>query len=167
MGVLKDTLDALGVTLVNLFRKPVTVMYPRERRPLPERFRGILALTRNPETGEENCIACKLCEFICPSQIISVEPEKRGNRRYPKTFTLNMQACLFCELCVQVCPTDAIVMRRTSELAVFRREDLFLDKEKLLRNAEIYPESWATGNKLREVQAPPRRRPAPASEKGE
>jgi len=157
MGALKDTLDALGVTLVNLIRRPITVMYPREKRPIPERFRGVLALTRNPETGEENCIGCRLCEMICPSRIIKVVPEKRENRTYAKSFTLNMQACLFCELCVQVCPTDAIVMRRASEIAVFNKEDLVFDKEQLLKNSELYPESWSTGNKLRKIQTPPRK----------
>ncbi len=166
MGALKDTLDALGVTLLNLFRKPVTVMYPREKRPLPERFRGILALTRNPETGEENCIGCRLCELICPSRIIKVVPEKREKRTYAKTFELNLQACIFCELCVQVCPTDAIVMRKASEIAFFNREDLILNKEKLLKNEELYPESWATGNKLRAMQTPPRRVP-PKEQKSE
>lgn len=161
MGAIKDTLDALGITLVNFLRKPITVMYPREKRTIPERFRGILALTKNPDTGEENCIGCRLCEMICPSHIIKVVPEKKEKRMYAKSFELNMQACMFCELCVQVCPTDAIVMRRASELAVFNKEELIFDKEKLLKNLELYPESWATGNHLRKAQSPPRRRVIP------
>lgn len=156
MGAIKDTIDSLGVTLVNFLRRPVTVMYPREKRTLPERFRGILALTRNPETGEEKCIGCKLCELICPSHIITVVPEKKEGRTWAKSFSLNLEACIFCELCVQVCPVDAIVMRRASELVTFRKEELNFDKEQLLRNSEVYPESWATGNRLREIQSPPR-----------
>ncbi len=164
MGLVKDTLDSLVITLKNLARKPVTVQYPRERRQTPERFRGVFALTTNPETGEENCIGCRLCQNICPSQIITVVPEKREKRAYAKDFTLDMNACIFCGLCVQVCPTDAIVMVRTNEVVGYSREDLFLTKEKLLANEKKYQDliSPMTGSALRTMQTPPRpARPAP------
>ena len=111
---------AMAMTLRNLFRAPVTVHYPRVTRPYPDRFRGVLALTYDPETGEENCIGCRLCEFICPPQVIKVEMLKAEKRNYAKLFTLELYACEFCELCVQVCPTDAIIMLRTFDLAIDR-----------------------------------------------
>src|SRR5262245_65808692 len=78
----------MRVTLVNLFRKPVTVHYPDTSRAYPDRFRGVLALTYDKETGEENCIGCRLCEYICPPQVIKVEMLKAEKRNYAKTFTL-------------------------------------------------------------------------------
>jgi NADH-quinone oxidoreductase subunit I len=147
---------AMGVTLRNLARKPVTIHYPEEKRPYPERFRGVLALTYDPETGEENCIGCRLCEYICPPQVIRVEMLKSEQRNYAKTFSLELYACEYCELCVQVCPTDAIVMLRTVDLATRDRRELLLDKDRLHALGLQWEPSWATGNKLREMQAPPK-----------
>lgn len=147
---------AMGVTLRNLARKPVTIHYPEEKRPYPERFRGVLALTYDPETGEENCIGCRLCEYICPPQVIRVEMLKSEKRNYAKTFSLELYACEYCELCVQVCPTDAIVMLRTVDLATRDRRELLLDKDRLHALGLQWEPSWATGNKLREMQAPPK-----------
>ena len=147
---------AMAVTLRNLFRTPVTVHYPRVTRPYPDRFRGVLALTYDPETGEENCIGCRLCEFICPPQVIKVEMLKAEKRNYAKLFTLELYACEFCELCVQVCPTDAIVMLRTFDLATSDRRELLLDKDRLHALGLSFEPSWATGNRLRDMQAPPK-----------
>jgi ferredoxin len=97
---------AMGMTFKNLLRKPVTVRYPDVPRTYPDRFRGVLALTYDPATGEENCIGCRLCEYVCPPQVIKVEMLKAEKRNFAKTFTLELYACEFCELCVQVCPTD-------------------------------------------------------------
>ncbi|HXG30948.1 MAG TPA: NADH-quinone oxidoreductase subunit I [Thermodesulfobacteriota bacterium] len=151
----KVTLFALWFTLRNLFRRPVTVQYPAVKRPIPERWRGgTFALTTDKGTGEENCIGCKLCERICPSGVITVEMEKHGGRGWAKSFILDLQACLQCELCVQVCPTDAIVMLHGMEAPVTRREDLILNKEKLMANEGLYRASWATGLKLQELHEP-------------
>jgi NADH-quinone oxidoreductase subunit I len=157
---------ALGVTLRNLFRKPVTVHYPDVVRPYPERFRGVLALTYDPETGEENCIGCRLCEYICPPQVIKVEMLKAEKRNYAKTFTLELYACEFCELCVQVCPTDAIIMMRSFDLATRDRRELLLDKDRLHALGREFEPSWATGTRLREMQAPPKTQKA-ATREGE
>ena len=156
---------AMGTTLMNLFRPPVTVMYPDVRRAYPDRFRGVLALTYDKETGEENCIGCRLCEFICPPQVIQVEMLKQKERNYAKTFTLELYACEFCELCVQVCPTDASVMLKTFELATADRRELLLDKDRLHALGLDHENSWATGNRLREMQAPPK--PAKGASAGE
>jgi NADH-quinone oxidoreductase subunit I len=147
---------AMTVTLRNLVRKPVTVHYPDAVRPYPDRFRGVLALTYDPETGQENCIGCRLCEYICPPQVIKVEMLKAETRNYAKSFFLELYACEFCELCVQVCPTDAIIMLKTFDLAVHDRRELLLDKDRLHALGREFPPSWATGTGLRAMQAPPR-----------
>jgi len=162
---------SIGVNFKHLFKKPFTVMYPDKKREVPERWRlGGFALTFNPETGEENCIACQLCQNICPSQIITVVrgvetvnmPDGTTKKRtFAKEFYIDYQACMQCELCVQVCPTDAIVMVKERRKPGYTREDLIYDKEKLLENGrrilrgelEI---SWSTGNRLRELQDPKR-----------
>src|SRR5262249_24206355 len=148
---------ALAVTLRYLFRKPVTVHYPRVTRPYPDRFRGVLALTYDPETGEENCIGCRLCEFICPPQVIKVgmlKPEQRNNA---KLFTLELYAVEFSELSVQVRPTDAIIMLLPFDRAATDRRTLLLDKDRLHALGRQFRPSWATGTALRAMQAPPAR----------
>jgi NADH-quinone oxidoreductase subunit I len=156
---------AMGVTLRNLFRKPVTVHYPDVQRPYPDRFRGILALAYDKDTGEEACIGCRLCEYVCPPQVIKVEMLKSAKRNFAKTFTLELYACEFCELCVQVCPTDAIIMMKSFDLATSDRRDLLLDKDRLHALGLQFEPSWATGNRLRDMQAPPK--PARGEARGE
>ena len=147
---------AMGVTLRNLFRTPVTVHYPDVVRPYPDRFRGVLALTYDPETGEENCIGCRLCEYICPPQVIKVEMLKAEKRNYAKVFTLELYACEFCELCVQVCPTDAIIMMKSFDMSTADRREMLLDKDRLHDIGLRFEPSWATGNLLRDMQTPPK-----------
>ncbi|MEK7364015.1 MAG: NADH-quinone oxidoreductase subunit I [candidate division NC10 bacterium] len=154
---------AMTVTLKNLFRKPVTVHYPDVVRPYPDRLRGILALIYD-KTGEEACIGCRLCEYVCPPQVIKVEMLKGEKRNYAKTFTLELYACEFCELCVQVCPTDAIIMLKTFDLATSDRRELLLDKDRLHALGTQFENSWATGTKLREMQRPPKAAKAEAAE---
>jgi NADH-quinone oxidoreductase subunit I len=157
--------QAMGVTLRNLFRRPVTVQYPTVKRVYPDRFRGILALVYEPDSGEEACIGCRLCELICPPQVIKVEMLKAEKRNYAKTFTLELYSCEFCELCVQVCPTDAIIMLKSFDLASADRRDLLLDKDRLHALGLTFEPSWATGNRLRDMQAPPK--PARAAAHGD
>ena len=147
---------AMGNTFLNFVRKPVTVNYPTVKRQYPDRFRGLLALTYDPQTGEENCIGCRLCEYICPPQVIKVEMLKAEKRNWAKTFTLELYACEFCELCVQVCPTDAIIMMKSFDLATADRRTLLLDKDRLHDLGLQFDPSWATGNRLRDMQAPPK-----------
>lgn len=151
---------AMGVTFRNFFRRPVTVQYPDVVRPYPDRFRGILALVYEPGTGEEACIGCRLCEYVCPPQVIKVEMLKAEKRNYAKTFTLELYACEFCELCVQVCPTDAIIMLKSFDLATSDRREMLLDKDRLHQLGQEFAPSWATGTRLRAMQA------VPKSEKG-
>jgi NADH-quinone oxidoreductase subunit I len=155
--------SAMAVTLKNLFRKPVTVHYPDVVRPYPDRLRGILALVYD-ETGEEACIGCRLCEYVCPPQVIQVEMLKGEKRNYAKTFTLELYACEFCELCVQVCPTDAIIMLKTFDLSTGDRREMLLDKDRLHALGKQFEASWATGTRLRQMQAPPKTAKAEAKE---
>jgi NADH-quinone oxidoreductase subunit I len=159
-GELADLCSAVGramkVTLVNLIRRPITVHYPDVTRTYPDRYRGVLALTYDKETGEENCIGCRLCEYICPPQVIKVEMLKAEKRNFAKSFTLELYACEFCELCVQVCPTDAIVMMKSFDVATTDRRELLFDKDRLHQVGLQFPSSWATGNGLRDMQTPPK-----------
>jgi NADH-quinone oxidoreductase subunit I len=157
---------AMKVTLINLIRRPVTVHYPDKTRDYPDRYRGLLALTYDKETGEENCIGCRLCEYICPPQVIKVEMLKAQGRNYAKSFTLELYACEFCELCVQVCPTDAIVMMKSFDVSTADRRELLLDKDRLHDIGLRFEPSWATGNLLRDMQTPPKAPKAEAAEPG-
>jgi NADH-quinone oxidoreductase subunit I len=152
----RSVLRAMGVTLRNLFRKPVTVHYPDTVRAYPDRYRGLLALVYEKDTGEEACIGCRLCEYVCPPAVIKVEMLKGEKRNYAKTFTLELYACEFCELCVQVCPTDAIVMLKSFDLSTSDRRTMLLDKDRLHALGQQHQPSWATGNLLREMQGPPK-----------
>lgn len=154
--IVRAILRAMRVTLVNFFRKPVTVHYPDQERTYPDRYRGLLALVYDKETGEEACIGCRLCEYVCPPAVIKVEMLKAEKRNYAKSFSLELYACEFCELCVQVCPTDAIVMTRSFDMATADRREMLLDKDRLHALGLQHQPSWATGNLLRGMQAPPK-----------
>ena len=159
--IVRAVVRAMGMTLRNLFRKPVTVHYPTTERKYPERYRGLLALVYEPDTGEEACIGCRLCEFVCPPAVIKVEMLKTPERNYAKAFTLELYACEFCELCVQVCPTDAIVMMKSFDMPTADRREMLLDKDRLHTIGLKHERTWATGNKLRDMQAPPKGAPRP------
>jgi NADH-quinone oxidoreductase subunit I len=156
VAILRAVGRAMWVTLLNLFRKPVTVHYPDVTRAYPDRYRGLLALVYEKDTGEEACIGCRLCEYVCPPAVIKVEMLKSEKRNYAKTFTLELYACEFCELCVQVCPTDAIVMTKSFDMPTADRREMLLDKDRLHALGLQHQVSWATGNLLREMQGPPK-----------
>jgi NADH-quinone oxidoreductase subunit I len=125
-------------TLSFLFKKKHTINYPFEKGPLSPRFRGEHALRRYPN-GEERCIACKLCEAICPAQAITIESEERadGSRRTTK-YDIDMLKCIYCGLCQEACPVDAIVESPNFEFATETRNELYYNKEKLLANGDRY-----------------------------
>jgi NADH dehydrogenase (ubiquinone) Fe-S protein 8 len=120
---------------VHLERK-VTINYPFEKGPLSPRFRGEHALRRYP-SGEERCIACKLCEAICPAQAITIEAEPRadGSRRTTR-YDIDMTKCIYCGFCQEACPVDAIVEGPNFEFATETHEELLYDKAKLLSNGD-------------------------------
>jgi NADH-quinone oxidoreductase subunit I len=133
---LTELLSGLALTFRYMFRHKVTINYPFEKGPLSPRFRGEHALRRYPN-GEERCIACKLCEAICPAQAITIEAEPRadGSRRTTR-YDIDMVKCIYCGLCQEACPVDAIVEGPNFEFATETREELLYDKEKLLANGD-------------------------------
>jgi NADH-quinone oxidoreductase subunit I len=135
-AMLMDFMGAMGLGLVYMVRPKKTVQYPHERNPQSPRFRGEHALRRYPN-GEERCIACKLCEAICPAQAITIEAEPRddGSRRTTR-YDIDMVKCIYCGLCQESCPVDAIVEGPNFEYAAETREELLYDKDKLLSNGE-------------------------------
>ena len=134
--LLSELVAGFALTLKYMFKPKVTVNYPYEKGPLSPRFRGEHALRRYPN-GEERCIACKLCEAICPAQAITIEAEPRadGSRRTTR-YDIDMVKCIYCGLCQEACPVDAIVEGPNSEFTVENREELLYDKEKLLSNGD-------------------------------
>ena len=135
-AALMDFAGAFVLGMKYMVRPKKTVMYPHERNPQSPRFRGEHALRRYPN-GEERCIACKLCEAICPAQAITIEAEPRadGSRRTTR-YDIDMVKCIYCGLCQEACPVDAIVEGPNLEFAVETREELYYDKEKLLNNGD-------------------------------
>ncbi len=133
---LLEIVDGLILTLKYFFKKKVTLNYPFEKGALSSRFRGEHALRRY-ESGEERCIACKLCEAVCPAQAIIIEAEPRddGSRRTTR-YDIDMTKCIYCGYCQESCPVDAIVEGPNFEFATETREELMYDKEKLLDNGD-------------------------------
>ncbi len=133
---LTELLTGMSLTLRYMFRQKVTLDYPYEKGPLSPRFRGEHALRRYPN-GEERCIACKLCEAVCPAQAITIEAEPRddGSRRTTR-YDIDMTKCIFCGYCEEACPVDAIVEGPNFEYATETREELMYDKNRLLANGE-------------------------------
>lgn len=131
------------LTLKYMFKKPVTINYPYEKGVLSPRFRGEHALRRYPN-GEERCIACKLCEAICPAQAITIEAEARadGSRRTTR-YDIDMTKCIYCGFCQEACPVDAIVETPNFEFATETHEELLYNKEKLLSNGERWENTIA------------------------
>ena len=134
--ILREIVSGFWLTLKYSFKKPVTINYPYEKGPISPRFRGEHALRRYP-SGEERCIACKLCEAICPAQAITIEAEERadGSRRTTR-YDIDMTKCIYCGFCQEACPVDAIVEGPNFEFATETREELFYDKDKLLSNGD-------------------------------
>lgn len=124
----------LGLVLTGkyFFRKKITVQYPEEKTPMSPRFRGLHAQRRYPN-GEERCIACKLCEAVCPALAIIIDSEERddGTRRTTR-YDIDLTKCIFCGFCEEACPVDAIVETREFEYHGEKKGDLYMTKDKLL-----------------------------------
>ena len=129
---LSELLKGLGVTGRHLFKRKITVQYPEEKTPQSNRFRGLHALRRYPN-GEERCIACKLCEAVCPALAITIEarPRADGSRRTTR-YDIDLSKCIFCGFCEESCPVDSIVETRIYEYHGEHRSDLVMTKDKLL-----------------------------------
>jgi NADH-quinone oxidoreductase subunit I len=132
-----EFVSALALAMRYFFSRKKTLDYPYERGPLSPRFRGEHALRRYPN-GEERCIACKLCEAICPAQAITIEagPRRSDGTRRTTRYDIDMVKCIYCGLCQEACPVDAIVEGPNFEFATETREELLYNKEKLLDNGD-------------------------------
>ncbi|RTL25838.1 MAG: NADH-quinone oxidoreductase subunit NuoI [Rhodocyclaceae bacterium] len=135
---LKELLKGLALTGRHLFARKITVQFPDEKTPQSSRFRGLHALRRYPN-GEERCIACKLCEAVCPAMAITIESEQRddGSRRTSR-YDIDLTKCIFCGLCEEACPVDAIVETRVFEYHGEKRGDLYYTKQMLLAVGDRY-----------------------------
>ena len=135
--LLTEVVSGFLLTLKYMFKPKVTVNYPYEKGPLGPRFRGEHALRRYPN-GEERCIACKLCEAVCPAQAITIEagPRRNDGTRRTTRYDIDMVKCIYCGLCQEACPVDAIVEGPNFEFATESREELYYNKEKLLDNGD-------------------------------
>src|SRR6202162_5471882 len=138
--LLLELARGLWVTLGRLFARKVTVQFPEEKTPMSPRFRGLHALRRYPN-GEERCIACKLCEAVCPALAITIESEQRadGTRRTTR-YDIDLTKCIFCGFCEESCPVDSIVETRILEYHGEKRGDLYYTKEMLLAVGDRYEE---------------------------
>jgi len=162
IGTFVSLFKGLKVTLINWswLRPSVTELYPEEKPKLPERFRGMPTLPRDPKTGLSRCIACGSCARVCPEHIITVEADKSEPKsKKPSEFTIDISRCMFCGLCMEVCPVKCLKPADHLELTCRTREEMIYDLERLMEmGGEFPPESE------KETPSP---QPSPASGEGE
>ena len=170
MSTIKDTVKGFWNLLVGLKttgkylpKKSVTLQYPDERWPMPERSRGVVVLLSDPETGKLNCNACQVCMKQCPVNAIYVEQIKdpETKKRYPGEFKIDNTICCFCGICEEVCNFDAIKLTGKYEFSVFDKQELIYDKDKL---QEIGRDVKYTPKKKKKREAGKQEKPADSSE---
>ncbi len=146
--ILWELLIGLKVTGRHFFARKVTIQYPEEKTPASVRFRGIHALRRYPN-GEERCIACKLCEVVCPALAITIEaePRKDGSRR-TTLYEIDLFKCIYCGFCEESCPVDAIVETSIADYHFEKRGENILTKEKLLAIGDKYEKEIAAARTI-------------------
>ncbi|HVL77071.1 MAG TPA: NADH-quinone oxidoreductase subunit NuoI [Noviherbaspirillum sp.] len=146
--MLRELLKGLALTGRYLFARKITVQFPEEKTPLSPRFRGLHALRRYPN-GEERCIACKLCEAVCPAMAITIESAERedGTRRTTR-YDIDLTKCIFCGFCEESCPVDSIVETNILEYHGEKRGDLYFTKEMLLAIGDRYEKDIAAARSV-------------------
>ena len=144
---LLELIKGMRLTGSYLFARKFTVQYPEEKAPISPRFRGLHALRRYPN-GEERCIACKLCEAVCPALAITIESEPRedGTRRTTR-YDIDLTKCIFCGYCEESCPVDSIVETHIYEYHGEKRGDLYMTKERLLAVGDKYEQEIAASRR--------------------
>jgi len=141
--MLSEMLKGLALTGRYFFARKITVQYPEEKTPMSPRFRGLHALRRYPN-GEERCIACKLCEAVCPAMAITIESDVRAdNTRRTTRYDIDLTKCIFCGFCEESCPVDSIVETHIHEYHGEKRGDLYFTKEMLLAVGDRYEKEIA------------------------
>jgi NADH-quinone oxidoreductase subunit I len=146
--LLTELLKGMALTGRYMFKRKITVLFPEEKTPQSNRFRGLHALRRYPN-GEERCIACKLCEAVCPALAITIESAQRedGSRRTTR-YDIDLTKCIFCGFCEEACPVDAIVETRILEYHGESRGDLYYTKQMLLAVGDKYEAQIAKDREL-------------------
>lgn len=146
--LLTELLRGMALTGKSLFKRKITIQYPEEKTPLSPRFRGLHALRRYPN-GEERCIACKLCESVCPAMCITIDSEERadGTRRTTR-YDIDLFKCIYCGFCEEACPTDAIVMTRFFEFHMEQRNEAVINKQGLLAMGDKFETQIAADRAL-------------------
>jgi len=153
---LPPILSGLKTTLINLFRRKVTLQYPDERPAIPDAYRGVPTLVKDPNEREK-CVSCQLCEFVCPPKAIRITPgeiaAEEENRihveKAPKEFEIDMLRCIYCGYCEEVCPEEAIFLQNTFSLNGYSREELRFNKSKLYEMGGVLPDQHYKWDKKR------------------
>lgn len=156
---LPQIVGGLRITFKNMFKKPVTLQYPEEPPAIPEGYRGVPTLVRDPN-GREKCVSCQLCEFVCPPKAIRItpgeidaddEPERAHIEKAPREFEINMLRCIYCGLCQEVCPEEAIFLQKVFTLNGESREELVFKKDKLYELGGTLPDDHFKWDKKRDA----------------
>lgn len=134
-------LQGMWITFRHLFRRKVTMQYPEQKWPMPENYRGLPALVRD-QAERVKCVACFLCEYVCPPKAIHIEAQEidTGVEKGPKVFDINMLRCIMCGYCEEVCPEQAIFLTREYSTVGLSRQEMIFPKEKLLLMGGIRPD---------------------------
>ena len=152
---LPQIVGGLKITMRNMFRPKVTLQYPDQRPPIPDGYRGVPTLVKDPE-GREKCVSCQLCEFVCPPKAIRIAPgaipeesEYAHVEKAPEAFDIDMLRCIYCGLCEEVCPEEAIVLQDIYSVSGYSRKELVFGKDKLYELGGTLPDSHAKWEKKR------------------
>jgi NADH-quinone oxidoreductase subunit I len=154
---LPQIVNGLKITMKNMLKPPVTLEYPDERPDIPEGYRGVPTLVKDPN-GREKCVSCQLCEFVCPPKAIRITPgeiaedsEQAHVEKAPKEFEINMLRCIYCGLCQEVCPEEAIFLQDIYSVTGYSREELVYKKKKLYELGGTLPDEHFKWDRKREA----------------
>ncbi|WP_309397603.1 NuoI/complex I 23 kDa subunit family protein [Cerasicoccus maritimus] len=153
-----QVLGGLKITLDNMLRPKVTLQYPEERPTIPDNYRGVPTLVRDPN-GREKCVSCQLCEFVCPPKAIRITPgdiddsdENAHVEKRPKDFEINMLRCIYCGMCQEVCPEEAIFLQDIYSVSGYSREELVYHKAKLYELGGTLPDQHYKWDRKKEAE---------------
>ena len=155
---LPQIVSGLKITLKNIFRPTITLQYPEERPEIPENYRGVPTLVKDPN-GREKCVSCQLCEFVCPPKAIRITPgelddegENAHVEKGPQEFEVNMLRCIYCGYCQEVCPEEAIWLQDVFSVSGYTREDLVYKKDKLYELGGTLPDNHYKWDKKKSAE---------------